>query len=596
MKASFSARALAGIVVLVPLWGLLGCSGNGPVEHAECTQGATRQLACGKLGAGLQAQRCGDNFRWTDEGSCVEHVECDIREERSESCGGLNGRAMRSQTCDLGQWPASWGACIDPDECKSGATDSETCTGEEAGVHGRAQRDILCVDGAWERTAACVDPDHCSPDNAMAFCHEEAACVLSGESYLCRCNDGFEGDGLDCTDIDECASLVDEVCDPRAVCENNEGSYLCHCAPGLMPANDDPTLCIAMVQVSAGAAHTCSINEVGALFCWGSNQHGQLGFVPTSLEDNEVLVPRRVKGEQIWRKVAASEKHSCGLTDAGDIYCWGDSEFGKAGQDSGSMAPYLPPTRISVSGLSVAWTDVAVGSVHSCGVTSDQKLYCWGRNHYRQLGQLDSVSEASQPQLVPGNTGWAQVSAGSEHTCGTGTSGVVRCWGRNSHGQSGAAGGSAAHQRAPVPLAPTNLRWARMDAGQQSSCAVGSEGRLSCIGQIVNDRYELTDIFPEYLWAQMGIGVGHYCARTQTSELFCWGDNAQGQLGLDDLGGSQALPMEVDGEAGWESFTVGFRHTCGIREGRVYCWGQNNKGQVGDGSTNSSGKPTLVVF
>mgnify|MGYP001769851083 FL=1 len=82
-----------------------------------------------------------------------------------------------------------------------------------------------------------------------------------------------------------------------------------------------------------------------------------------------------------------------------------------------------------------SWKMVSAGNMHTCGISSDDKLYCWGKNNYGQLGN-GTIEPQNYPGELMGN-GWADVSAGDGFTCAVKISGSLYCWGLNEFGQIG---------------------------------------------------------------------------------------------------------------------------------------------------------------
>lgn len=72
------------------------------------------------------------------------------------------------------------------------------------------------------------DENECT--NNMHNCHKHATCFNKVGTFSCKCDSGYEGDGLECKDIDECALKKDKCV--NAVCVNNDGDYDCECLPG----------------------------------------------------------------------------------------------------------------------------------------------------------------------------------------------------------------------------------------------------------------------------------------------------------------------------------------------------------------------------
>ena len=69
--------------------------------------------------------------------------------------------------------------------------------------------------------------------------------------------------------------------------------------------------CLELVRVSAGAVHTCGVTASHQAYCWGFNNHGQLGDGTS----NQHLVPTAVKGGLAFAVIAANGTQSCGVTN-----------------------------------------------------------------------------------------------------------------------------------------------------------------------------------------------------------------------------------------------------------------------------------------
>lgn len=131
--------------------------------------------------------------------------------------------------------------------------------------------------------------------------------------------------------------------------------------------------------VSAGYAHSCAIATGGAAYCWGLNEEGQVGDGSTTRR----TAPVAVLGGHQFVRISAGLEHTCGLTEAGEIYCWGDNTWGQLGD--GGTADQLTPVAVTAPG-GATWAWVSAGENHSCAVTTQGVAYCWGDNHYGQLG------------------------------------------------------------------------------------------------------------------------------------------------------------------------------------------------------------------
>lgn len=91
----------------------------------------------------------------------------------------------------------------------------------------------------------------------------------------------------------------------------------------------------------------------------------------------------------------------------------------------------------------------------------------------------------------------------------------------------------------------------------------------------------------------IALGRAHACAIVDSS-LYCWGANANGQLGR--AASATGAPQRVMAPAvAWQSVSAGGNTTCAITmQEQLYCWGQGNRGQIGDGTTSDQSQPKAV--
>ena len=147
-------------------------------------------------------------------------------------------------------------------------------------------------------------------------------------------------------------------------------------------------------SVSAGIFHSCGVTTAGEAYCWGIHGVGQLGDgIDTR---SYVNVPVAVVGGLTFQSVNAGY-HSCGVTTAGEAYCWGDNDYGQLGDGTGTDSNV--PVAV-VGGLT--FQSVTAGQDHSCGVTTAGEAYCWGDNYYGQLGD-GTFTDSNVPVRVGGS-------------------------------------------------------------------------------------------------------------------------------------------------------------------------------------------------
>ena len=181
--------------------------------------------------------------------------------------------------------------------------------------------------------------------------------------------------------------------------------------------------------ITAGGSHTCALT-VGGVQCWGNNRSGQLGDGTTA----DRTLPVRVEGlGGDVQGIAAGASHTCALLASGGVQCWGDNDYGQLGD--GTFRDRLTPT--DVSGLISGVQEIAAGTAHTCALMESGAVKCWGVDGSEEAEYGLSVVH-STPADVLGLTSRVQsIAAGGAHTCVVTTDGAVLCWGDNFYGQLG---------------------------------------------------------------------------------------------------------------------------------------------------------------
>ncbi|MFG1607170.1 RCC1 domain-containing protein [Actinoplanes sp. NPDC049265] len=257
-----------------------------------------------------------------------------------------------------------------------------------------------------------------------------------------------------------------------------------------------------VLQVAAGADHTCAVLDDQTLNCWGRNDSGQLGQGSVGVP---VTSPQAVPGlTDDVIDLAAGGDTTCVIDENLVAGCWGSNSDGQIGDGNVSATPVPTPTPVDVSGVPNAdLTQITVGARHTCATTERGKAICWGSDAHGQLGDGTPLTDHPLPVVVPGLSDLYLISAGGDSNCAIDQDGVATCWGDNGGGQLGV--GDRVDRPAPAAVDMTKV--------------LGSPILADLIG------------VDEGMLAEISIGAGHACAIDTGGNVYCWGANADGQLG-----------------------------------------------------------------
>jgi alpha-tubulin suppressor-like RCC1 family protein len=355
----------------------------------------------------------------------------------------------------------------------------------------------------------------------------------------------------------------------------------------------------SMAAVTAGDEHTCGLTTAGRVWCWGDNASGQLGIANMAAS----AVPKQIASLSSITAVRNGGQHSCAISSVGGLKCWGRNQYGKLG--NGSAAGINSAVPVNVTGLSSGVAAVAPGIDHTCALTTGGGVKCWGDDGSGQLGN-GAGGSSNVPVDVTGLTsGVAAVASGGWHSCAVTTGGAVKCWGYGVYGQLGNGGNSGS----PTPVDVTGLGSgvAAVAAGEYHTCALTTGGGIKCwgintVGQLGDGTQDQSEVPVDVSGLPSGVsaidGGGSFtCALTTGGGVKCWGNDTSGQLG-NGAAGASLTPVDVSGlTSGVVSFATGYEHACAVTTSNVAkCWGGNADGQLGVGTNDPSNVPINITF
>jgi alpha-tubulin suppressor-like RCC1 family protein len=434
---------------------------------------------------------------------------------------------------------------------------------------------------------------------------------------------------------------------PAEVEPERDASTTTDAPPSLPEAGGDAGAPKTIAKVVAGTGHACAIFQDGRLKCWGANASGALGIGTTephgrspgtmgdALPYVDLGTGRRavdvVAGGNPARNDAgeANLLYTCVLLDDATVKCWGYNGYGNLGRGNtldigkgpNQMGDNLAPVSVGAKVKAIAG-----GLYHVCALLEDRQVKCWGFNSLGNLGIGDVEHRGNKPgdmglslRSVQLGRPATAIAAGGHQACALLDDGRVTCWGYNLYGGLG-LGDTASRGGSPDAgvLASANLgeRATAIACGWHYACALLTSGALKCWGYngygnlgvgdtthrgasadagLMGDALPVVDLGKGAPVKSLSLGDFSTCALRNDGTAKCFGNNTDGQLGINDslnrggAPGSMGDNLPVVGLRGITQLSMGYRSACAIAEGTLRCWGNNDFGQLGLGDTASRG-------
>ncbi|XP_047147033.1 ultraviolet-B receptor UVR8-like isoform X2 [Vigna umbellata] len=324
---------------------------------------------------------------------------------------------------------------------------------------------------------------------------------------------------------------------------------------------------------------------------WGNGDYGRLGL--GNLDSQWKPVVSTAFRNQNLKAIACGGAHTLFLTDYGCVYATGLNDFGQLGVSESKHYSVEP---LRVFGEEKKIVQISAGYNHSCAITVDGELYMWGKNTSGQLGLGKRA-----PNIVPLPTkveyldgiNIKMAALGSEHTVAISDGGEAFSWGMGVSGRLGHG-----HESSILGFFSSSSEYTpRLIKDLEGIKEMSDATRPSLISELPFSK-------------EVACGGYHTCVLTNSGELYTWGSNENGCLGI---GSSDVihLPEKVQGpflKSSVSQVSCGWKHTAAISEGRVFTWGwggsngtfsedgHSSSGQLGHGSDVDYISPTRVCF
>ena len=273
-------------------------------------------------------------------------------------------------------------------------------------------------------------------------------------------------------------------------------------------------------------AYECSVDGAEFTPCAGNFQTASLARGAHSIEIRALDPAGNAQSTRVdvvaafgWSDIAVSQQTTCGISDLGDLYCWGDDAQGALGDGAPDASPFFAPTSIATG---TRWSRVfAASDAHVfCALDESATLHCWGDLN-DTIGWDETVEPTSLP-LPSAVMGVSEVAFGDSGACFLDEGGALYCVGR--------------FARTAAGVDPTE--WVAMDDGEYS---------------------------------RLTVSQANACALRVDGALMCWGE--PDYVGQADATEHVVTPTQVGSDVDWTAIAADEFRTCGLRAGELYCWG-----------------------
>jgi alpha-tubulin suppressor-like RCC1 family protein len=342
-----------------------------------------------------------------------------------------------------------------------------------------------------------------------------------------------------------------------------------------------------VTAIGVGYLFACAVVH-GRARCWGDNRAGQLGNGTIAPEDStEQAPPSDVKGlGSPVSSISVGYYHACALL-AGSVWCWGLNQHGQLGNDSVTISP----EPVSVVSLGSSVVALSAGANHTCAQLKNAAVYCWGYNEMGQLGDNSRFDRHVPTPVLAPETGLSAVDAGEYQTCaltpangaggeGGSSSSSVLCWGQNNIDGS---------PTIPTAIEETTGTTVVSTGGNHACVLVGNEAACWGINHngVIDEQTWVVDsavpqVRPNFSGlSAISAGAARTCA-IQQGGAYCWGTNHGGEVGDGSAVEERRSPTPVVGlDKGVTAIDAGGGElACAIANGQAYCWGRPGRTPV----------------
>lgn len=345
----------------------------------------------------------------------------------------------------------------------------------------------------------------------------------------------------------------------------------------------------------SGFGNSTSVFIGQELYGWGANT----ALIGDNTRINKSS-PVQVGALTNWSQVSAGGTQSLAVKTDGTLWAWGHTDVGQVGDNTEHFELWRSsPIQI---GALTDWSSVGAGNKTSFAITTSGELYAWGENDFGQLGLGDRTNRSS-PVQVGALTNWSQVSSGDDHCLAIKTDGTLWAWGDGQ--DEGVGDGTGLRRSSPVQIG-SDTDWAKISTISVSSFGLKTDGTLYAWGPNGSGQLGLdnrisklspTEVTLAPAFSEISAGLNSVMGVTTSNQLWAWGDGGNGRTALNiDQTIDRSSPVQVGALTNWSKLGNGFITGFGIKtDGTLWGWGgTSSQGRVGDGVNIDRSSPVQI--
>jgi len=342
----------------------------------------------------------------------------------------------------------------------------------------------------------------------------------------------------------------------------------------------------------------------GNLYVWGGQFSPVLGNNTTNVASTPVTT---FAGGTNWKQVAGGGNQTVAIKTDGTLWTWGSGNQGRLGVNDTSSR--ITPVTTFAGGSN--WKQVSAFNTGTVAIKTDGTLWTWGRGAGGMLGTNDTTQRNTPVTTFAGGTNWKQVAGGTSHIAAIKTDGTLWTWGYGNFGRLG--NNDTTDKLTPVTTFAGGTNWKQilLNPNANHTAAIKTDGTLWTWGQNANGQLGINDTTQRSTpvttfaggtnWKQVSGGSNHTAAIKTDGTLWSWGNPVGVNVGFrltpvtTFAGGTNWADTPTSDPEDLYTISAGSSHTSAIKtDGTLWTWGLGSYGRLGTNDTTSRSNPVTT--